>query len=243
MNDITLTRNTLKSPILERIQSFYVVREDLFEGGTKRRILTRYLENKYCNEIVYASPRFGYGQLAVSMVGNDLGIKNTIFVPNGEKSEVTQRCEELGSDIQLVKMGYQSVLEKRARDYVSENEVDRIKIPFGFDDELMVDSVCEVASSLNIESPPQIWSSISSGVLSRGLQKAFPKSKVFGVQVGHKTSDRERGRAILIESKYKFTQKCKISERPPFPSNLYYDSKVWDVMKEQACEGSLFWNL
>ncbi len=220
-----------------------MVREDQFEGGTKRRILHKYLEGKNVNEMVYASPRFGYGQLAVSLVGNDLDIKTTIFVPKGEKSEVTQRCESLGSTIELVPMGYQSVLEKRARDYVSKGDGSSIKIPFGFDDESMVDNVCSIARDIDIENPPQVWSSISSGVLSRGLQKAFPNSKVYGVQVGHKTTNRERGRAEIIESKYKFIQKCKKDERPPFPSNLYYDSKVWKVMKEKAVKGSLFWNL
>ena len=236
------TLNILKTPILEEINGFYVVREDKIEGGTKRRILREYVSDLNCNEMIYASPRFGYGQLAVSLVGNDYGIKTTIFVPKGEKSEVTKRCEELGSNVVLIPMGYQSVLEKRARDYESEDRKNRFKIPFGFDDEKMVSLVHKVASSIDLN-PPEVWSSISSGVLSRGLQQAFPDSKVYGVQVGHNTTESEQGRAHLIKSKYKFSQKCKKDELPPFESNLYYDSKVWNVMKETAVEGSLFWNL
>jgi hypothetical protein len=75
------------------------------------------------------------------------------------------------------------------------------------------------------------------------LQKAWPDAKVYGVRVGHNTTDRERGRAELFLSKYKFTQKCKPAEKPPFPSSDYYDSKVWSFIKEHASNDALFWNV
>ena len=61
---------------------------------------------------------------------------------------------------------------------------------------------------------------MSSGVLSRGLQSAWPDAKVYGVRIGHNTTPREQGRAETFKSKYQFHQECKEDERPPFQSSL-----------------------
>ena len=70
--------------------------------------------------------------------------------------------------------------------------------------------------SLDIEPPKEVWTVMSSGVLSRGLQLAWPDfQKVYGVRIGHNTTERERGRAETFLSKYKFNQECKVNEREP----------------------------
>ena len=87
---------------------------------------------------------------------------------------------------------------------------------------------------------------VSSGVLSRGLQAAFPSATVFGVCVGHNPTAQEFGRAQRIEKRYDFQQECPEGERPPFPSSLCYDSKGWLCARERAakCRGVvLFWNV
>jgi len=233
----------LPKPRIEEIEGFLVVRDDFLEGGTKTRIIGEYLK-KHPNvkEWVYPSPRQGYAQLAISIVCNSLGLKSTIFVPKGKKSWITERVEYYGGEVILVPMGYLSHLNKVSTDYTNENQ-DRKLIPFGCDDEIMVKEIEKVVKSLPIKPPQEIWSSLNSGVLSRGLQRAFPKSKVYGVQTGHIPTERERGRAIIIKSKYDFNQPCKKSELPPFPSSLHYDAKVWEVMKEKGKKGSLFWNV
>ena len=98
------------------------------------------------------------------------------------------------------------------------------------------------ALSLDIQ-PKEVWTVMSSGVLSRGLQSAWPEAKVYGVQIGHNTTEDEMGRAETFRSKYKFQQECKKDERPPFPSSLTYDSKAWTFIKEHASKGALFWNV
>ena len=84
---------------------------------------------------------------------------------------------------------------------------------------------------------------MSSGVLSRGLQGAWPDAKVYGVRIGHNTTPREQGRAKTFKSKYKFQQECKEDERPPFQSSLTYDSKAWTFIQKHATKGALFWNV
>ena len=99
------------------------------------------------------------------------------------------------------------------------------------------------ALSLDIDEPQEVWTVMSSGVLSRGLQNAWPLAKVFGVQIGHNTTEEEMGRAETFRSNYKFNQNCKKKDRPPFPSSLTYDSKAWTFLQEHGEEGALFWNV
>ena len=137
-------------------------------------------------------------------------------------------------------MGYLTNIQAKARYYCEENESHLI--PFGGDHPIIVEAMTRTALSLDIE-PKEVWTVMSSGVLSRGLQSAWSDAKVYGVQIGHNTTEDEMGRAKTFRSKYKFQQECKKDERPPFPSSLTYDSKAWTFIKEHASKGALFWNV
>ena len=107
---------------------------------------------------------------------------------------------------------------------------------------LIIEAMTTTALSLEV-TPTEVWTVMSSGVLSRGLQKAWPNAKVYGIQIGHNTTDKEMGRAECYRSKYKFQQECKEPERPPFPSSLTYDCKAWSFIKQHAYKDALFWNV
>ena len=230
---------------IECLENRDVWRDDLLDGGTKSRFLKPYIQrrlDKY-DEFIYCSPRVGYGQLSLSIVCNELGCKSTIFVPKGNTTPITQKCIELGSNVIQVPMGYLSNLHHKSKRYNEEN-INSHLLPFGFDcDEIIQDGVDVLNSLHNWKDYDEVWSVISSGVLSRILQGVFPKSRIIGVRIGHNTTERERGRAETFLSKYKFNQECKEPERPPFPSSLTYDSKAWEFIKEHASEGALFWNV
>lgn len=232
----------LPNPIVEEHGKFFVVRDDLLPGGTKRRFLYRFLSAQpHVNEWVYASPRVGYAQVALAHTAKDLGIKGTVVLPKGKHFHLTTEALSLGANIIEVPMGFLSHIQHVAKKYVEETEGSQL-LPFGLDHPVIIDEISRIAKSLPVK-PKEVWTCISSGVLSRGLQKAWPDAKVYGVLTGHGTSDKERGRAEVIKSKYKFNQKCRSSEKPPFPSSDYYDSKVWSIMQERASEGALFWNV
>lgn len=235
--------NTLPTPIIQNIEGINVVRDDLFEGGTKRRFIYDFiLSYPNINEFVYASPRFGYAQLSLAYVCKELGKKATVFLPKGnELHPLTKHAVALGANIIEVDMGYQSNLKSKAKRYV-QNSIGTLLCPFGFDDDKIILTIKKVAESLPIN-PTEVWSVISSGVLSRGLQLAWPDAKVYAVLVGHNTTNSERGRAEIIKCNYNFEDECKEIDRPPFPSSLNYDSKAWKIIKERASEGALFWNV
>ena len=231
----------LPSPIVEEFDGIHVVRDDLLEGGTKRRLFTDYIKHfPNDKEFVYASPRQGYGQLALSLSCRDLGKQAVVFVPKGKRHQLTIDSEKYGAAIHEVPMGFLTNLNAKSRKYCEENNSHLL--PFGGDHPIIIESMSNLCKQIKVD-PTEIWSVISSGVINRGLQRAFPNVKCYGVMIGHQTTEEEQGRATLFKSKYKFTQNCKKSELPPFPSSLTYDSKAWTFVQEKAKKNSLFWNV
>ncbi len=231
----------LPKPIIKEYDGIKVVRDDLLNGGTKRRAFTIYVKSKpEVDEFVYASPRQGYAQLSLAYACRDLGKKCTVTVPQGERYWLTNKAVEVGANIIEVPMGYLTNIQAKAKKYCFDNGAHLI--PFGGDHPVIIEAMTQTALSLGVN-PKEVWTVMSSGVLSRGLQAAWPDAKVYGVRIGHNTTRREQGRAETFKSDYKFHQECKEPERPPFPSSLTYDSKAWMFIKEHASKGSLFWNV
>ncbi len=233
-------KTNLSKPIIKEHEGIQVVRDDLIEGGTKRRAFYTYVKSTEHEEFVYASPRQGYAQLSLAYVCKDLGRKCTVTVPQGKRYWLTDKAEELGCNIIEVPMGFLTNIQAKAKNYCLKHEAHLI--PFGGDHPIIIEAMRQTALSLDVN-PTEVWTVMSSGVLSRGLQAAWPDAKVYGVKIGHNTTPREQGRAETFKSKYKFQQECKEPERPPFQSSLTYDSKAWTFIKEHASDGALFWNV
>ena len=85
---------------IDRVDNKDVWRDDLLYGGTKTLFIKRYIERRRENfdEFVYASPRVGYGQIALSVVCNQLGCKSSIFIPRGELTEISKKCIEISDN-------------------------------------------------------------------------------------------------------------------------------------------------
>ena len=234
-------KTNLPKPVIKEYDGIKVVRDDLLDGGTKRRAFTVYVKSKpEIDEFVYASPRQGYAQLSLAYACRDLGKKATVTIPEGQRYWLTHKSEELGANIIEVPMGFLTNIQAKAKKYCFNNGAHLI--PFGGDHPVIIEAMRQTALSLDVN-PKEVWTVMSSGVLSRGLQGAWPDAKVYGVRIGHNTTPREQGRAETFKSDYKFHQECKKPERPPFPSSLTYDSKAWSFIREYASDGALFWNV
>ena len=68
-------------------------------------------------EFVYASPRQGYGQLALSLSCRDLGKQAVVFVPKGKRHQLTIDSEKYGAEIHEVPMGFLSNLNHKSKKY------------------------------------------------------------------------------------------------------------------------------
>ena len=235
--------------VIEKYDGFYVVRDDLLEGGSKRRFIDRMIRESIedgVEEFVYGGcPANGYAQLSLTLQTKQYNKKSVFFMAKRSMDNLhpyQKQALEYGADIKWVPNGMLSVTLSRAKKYHLESPNKRKLLPLGLEEQRVLDDIKELAKTIELDIS-EIWSVGSSGTLTRGLQSAFPNLDVHLVSVGHKMSEREIGRAKLYKSKYKFTDEVKEEDKPPFPSVPTYDAKAWSVMKEHAKPNALFWNV
>ena len=93
VDDVDYT-SSLPKPIIKEHDGIKVVRDDLLDGGTKRRAFTIYVKSKpEIDEFVYASPRQGYAQLSLAFACKDLGKKCTVTIPQGARYWLSDAAE------------------------------------------------------------------------------------------------------------------------------------------------------
>jgi len=245
------------TPVIEKHDDFYVVRDDLLEVGTKCRgadfLIGHCKKTSHIQEWVYgSSPATGYAQMSLPYVCNRYGKKAVIFMAERSVDKLhpyQKKAIDLGADMRWVPNGMLNVTEKRARDYVNEKPESRALIPIGLDHPTVIACLIRVARSINIV-PDVVWTVGSSGTLSRSLQLAWENAEVHLVSSGgHKMKSESIGRAIFHESKLAFNKSVPKNELPPFPSVPSYDAKAWAEMIRYYKENEignkkiLFWNV
>jgi hypothetical protein len=243
------------APVLVEHEGVVVVRDDLLGAGSKLRFLDYLVghdpSTREVREWVFGScPATGYAQISLPTLCRRYGKEAVLFMAQRDMSklhEYQQRGLAAGANYQWVPNGMLSVTQKRARDYAEADPVHRRVLPIGLEHPTVLASIVRVAQSLPIV-PDIVWSVGSSGTLSRGLQLAWPNAEVHIVSVGHRMSDRERGRATVHLSPYKFDKPVKGADVPPFPSAPTYDAKAWSVLQRWRQETNpsgtiLLWNV
>lgn len=224
-------------PIIERLGHGLILRDDRLPGGTKQRGLTPYLRSHPADEFVYASPVYGYAQIALAISARETGKKATIFTAKRNKPHpLTLRAHQLGATVVQVKYGYLNVVQKRARDYAGATGA--CYLPFGADLPEVGRAITETAARLSIN-PPEVWTVSGSGTLTKALQAAWPEAEFRTVLIGKKTIN--TGKAKRYQAPETFEQPAK--RPPPFPNCPNYDAKAWPFFKHYSKSGALFWNV
>lgn len=225
---------SMNPPVLMQHEGFWIVRDDLLSGGTKARVIPRFLVG--ADEFVYASPAYGYAQIALAVSCRNLGKRATIFVAKRKTLHArTAEAYRAGAKIVQVPYGYLSNVQAKAKLYA--HSAGAKLLPFGLDFPEFIVALADVARSVPVQ-PQEVWTVAGSGVLSRALQLAWPQAMFRAVQVG---SDPDVGRAKILKAPEKFEDDAKV--KPPFPSCSNYDAKVWQFFKRHASPGALFWNV
>ena len=225
-------------PIVREHAGVLVVRDDLHFAGTKARYLWRLFDQ--AEEIVYASPAEGGAQSALAAVAGRLGKRATIFVAKRAKPhDRSLLAKKFGATVYQVSPGYLTVVQKRARDYCAATGA--MLAPFGVDLPEAIDAIASAAARTGIE-PDEVWCASGSGVLARGLAKAFPSARRHVVQVGRELSPEDVAGARIHIAPLAFGAEAKSA--PPFPSDPHYDAKAWAICAAHKGPGKvLFWNV
>lgn len=226
----------LPEPVILEHDGILVVRDDLLAGGTKGRALPVLFGD--AEEYAYASPVYGYAQIALAHCAARLGKKAIVFCARRKQPHPrTMEAYRAGANVFQVDCGYMSVVKKRAKDYCRETGAKLL--PFGLDDPRFIAALSEVvARALRGRDVREIWCAAGSGVLCRAIERAFPKASVNAVRVG---AEPVVGRAKVWLAPERFEQDAQ--ERPPFPSCSNYDAKVWRFIRRNATPGAVFWNV
>jgi len=214
-----------------------VLRDDDVCGGTKRRALERVLAASPETTFVYATPAYGFAQIALAAAARATGKQAHIFVAGRRKKPHarTEAAARAGAVVHEVDARYLIATQKAARDFAEETGAHYIE--FGLDNQDFIDAIAAVALETG-ETPTEVWTVAGSGVLTRALQQAWPDAEFHAVAIG---KDPQVGRAKLYEAPEKFEDPAK--QPPPFESCNNYDAKAWRFIKEHASEGALFWNV
>lgn len=223
---------------IDEIEGLRVVRDDLTLGGTKRRALDLIIGSIEQDELIYGTPAYGFAQIALAASCRAAGKKATVVVAGRKSMHArTALAAQLGAEIvEVEKAGYLTVIQARSKALAAERGA--YLVPFGMEDEIFIDAIAQVAQSLEIDPPAEVWCVAGSGVLTRALQRAWPDAAHHAVQIG---KDPDVGQAKLWVAPEKFEDDAELP--PPWPSCSNYDAKAWRFMRENATPGALFWNL
>jgi hypothetical protein len=230
-------------PVLERHEGVVVLREDLLEGGSKLRFLPFLVGD--AAEIVFGGPFCGGAPLALSVLGREFGRRVTLFYAAREHWHPRQtRAQANGARIEMVRPGYMTVVQRRARDYAA--RAGALFLPLGFDVPEAVDPLLSYARVVRsrVGDLDQVWCATGSGMLARCLALAFPNSEVCAVPVGLASRhSRQQMPANLTwhSTALRFEQVEK--HEPPFPSCAHYERKAWLAMTRNRKGSALFWNV
>lgn len=229
----------MNRPVVEKRDGIFVVRDDLFPGGTKARFVPELFRG--AQEVVYGSPAEGGAQTALATVAARLGKRATIFVAaRGARHPRTAHAARLGANVIEVRPGYLGVVKARAAEYCRATGA-RLA-PFGMNLPEAVAIIAEAARATE-EDPDEVWCASGSGVLIRSLAMAWPRAALHAVQVGRALAPEEVAGARIWPHPLPFGKAA--AERPPFPSDPHYDAKAWGFCVRNATPGRriLFWNV
>ncbi|MFO1156639.1 MAG: hypothetical protein U1E43_07680 [Rhodospirillales bacterium] len=87
----------------------------------------------------------------------------------------------------------------------------------------------------------EVWCAAGSGVLARGLARAWPGARRHAVQIGRALRPADVGGATIHIYPAPFG---KPGRTAPFPADPHYDAKAWEICRARRGRGEvLFWNV
>jgi hypothetical protein len=227
-------------PVVIEHDGVRVVRDDLIVG-TKTRAGDMLMSRANQKTIVYSQPRTGLAGVSILDCARQHDREVVLFMPASKRISLHQACcIEQGAKPIFKRIAAMPNLNLMAKKWAEEN--DGFFIPLGLRHEYATAGIVHAASM--IDEPDEVYVAISTGVLSRALQIAWPNAKFHEVAVARNLKAGEAGEVDeLISDPLPFTTPEKAENLPPFPCVATYDSKVWKWIPKNTGRNILFWNV
>ena len=232
------------APELVDHNGFKVVREDMMGFGSKCRFGDILVQTCPKDTLVYVQPRYGFAGISLAYLAKKYNKKLVLFSPSQKEiSDHQAICIERGAEMKFRRVAAMPNLNRIAKQWAEDNNA--FFIPLGLKHELVTAAAVKVAYDLAEKHgyPEEAWSAISTGVLQRSLQIAWPDTKFNAVAVARNIQKGERGVATMWSHPKAFNQNVDKEYFPPFPSALNYDAKAWEFMVKHGTPGAWFWNV
>ena len=228
------------NPVVVEHDGVFVVRDDL-TVGTKTRAGDLLMSKVKANTMVYCQPRVGLAGVSLCDVAQRYPDKKIVlFMPSSKRISVHQACcIERGAKVIFERIAAMPNLNLYAKKWAADNGA--YFIPLGLKHELATAAIVHAAST--IQEPDEVYVAISTGVLSRALQIAWPNAKFTCVAVARNLKAGELGRADVISEPLEFPQSEKPENLPPFATVDSYDAKVWKYIPKNSGRRVLMWNV
>tara|TARA_R110002096_G_scaffold69149_1_gene166324 strand:- start:9936 stop:10802 length:867 start_codon:yes stop_codon:yes gene_type:complete len=234
------------APVVISHDGVRVVRDDMLVGSKVRGgdcLISTLPES--IDTIVYCQPRFGLAGVSLLDVAKRHGKKVKLFMPASKQiSHHQAACIERGAEAEFLRIAAMPNLNLAAKKWADQHD-NAFFVPLGLKHELVTAGFVKVAST--IPEPDDVWTVLSTGVLHRSLQIAWPNAKFHGVAVARNMKAGEVGHDRIISHPLQFTQPVKQEDMPPFPCIAEYDAKGWkpavEYAKANPTRDVLFWNV
>ena len=226
-------------PKLIEHEGVQVIRDDLIVG-TKSRGGDLLCHKMQGDKIVYCQPRTGLAGVSILDAAAHHGKKTVLFMPSSKEISHHQACcIERGAEVIFERIAAMPNLRLYAQRWADRNG--GTFIPLGLKHELTTAAIVHAASTL--PEPDEVYVAISTGVLSRALQIAWPNARFTCVAVARNLQAGEAGHAEVISEPLPFTTPEKKQNLPPFPSIATYDSKLWKYIPKDGKKVRYMWNV
>ena len=219
-----------------------VVRDDFITGSKVRGgdcLISSLPE--HIDTIVYVQPRTGLAGVSILDVAKRHNKKVMLFMPSSKRISHHQACcIERGCDYEFHRIAAMPNLNLIAKKWADQRK-NAFFVPLGLKHEKVTAGIVKTAS--RIPEPEEVYCATSTGVLTRGLQIAWPNAKFTSVCVSRNMKAGELGRADAISEPLAFTRGEHKENLPPFPNIDTYDGKVWKYIPKNTDRDILFWNV
>ena len=226
---------------VKQYDGFNVVDDGEFQFGTKAKMGDFFISQVKEDAMVYVAPRTGYAPYSLCHLAKKYNKKLYLVMPaSKEASDHQLTAIENGGIPLFVKIPAMPTANIWAKQFAE--RIGAKYLPFGLKHESVVAGGVRIFydnfKDTDIET---MWSVFSTGVLSRTLQIALPKTKFNAVAVARNVQDGELGRAKFYTHDRPFLKASRIET--PFDSIQTYDAKGWELLKTHGQQGDWFWNV
>lgn len=223
-----------------------VVREDLvLKGGTKSRAAEFLISTLKKDVVVYVAPRVGHAGIAIMELCKLYNKEAIFFMPSSAIISDHQAAiiDMNPKDVIFERIAAMPNLNRLAKKYADQNGYEFL--PFGLNHPYTIAGFVRACEELlkNYKEPEELWSAVSTGVLTRGLQIGFQNTKMKGVAVARNMKQGELGRTDIISEPLPFLSNEKKENLPPFNTVPSYDGKVWKYIEKNSSRDIWFWNV